>query len=165
MKRLILLLLIPTFACSETEGDPEAMVPTISIHLDTSWIGTYTPIEHRDRTGFFVRSASFYLESDIPMPADTYILVNAELVRIRKGKSRSEVNYRGTVCDKSNPPEETQFEIRPMDERSYWYNPPPGRYFRPYKIGEPSAILVDDWCIRLYDKPAYYDEYYFPEPP
>ena len=160
MKRLILLLLLPLLACSETEREPEEVVPTIGIHLDPSWIGTYTPIAHKYLTGHFVRSASFYLESDIPMPADTYILVNAELVRIRKGELRSEVIYRGTVCDKSNPPEETQFEIRPMDERSYWYNPPPGRYFRPYKIGEPSAILVDDWCIQLYDKLEYYDEYY-----
>ncbi len=117
MTRILVLLLITLLACSETENRPipEPPAPTISISGSRARGTGRRPVE----PDYIVRSASFWIESDIPMPRTTYILISDQFVRMAEGEIATEV-----VFEKSCPYDDfaysaPKFEatIKPMHER------------------------------------------------
>lgn len=166
--KIAMLLLIAFLACSETAEEPipaELPMPTITIAKDGWNRGAKTYYYDHPAAHVF-RTASLTLESDIPMPADTYILLHDHalsrgsinpyrLVRICEGHTRSAPVVYWRVCQGYGPFSTLEPEIRPMEERAehlpyYSFQDgielPVNYRFNPYKVGDPASKHLGTWC-------------------
>ena len=158
MKRLILLLLLPLLACSETPE--EEIIPSVSIRTWSS--GTKIFGESPPR---LFRVVTLDLESNIPMPADTYVLLHHEhrvndnrtpyrFVLICEGHTTSQQVFYYSVCLTEGPLTTLEPEIRPMHERAALlphdgdtFELPVGYRFNPYHVGDPASVRFKrPWC-------------------
>lgn len=148
-KPVFLLFCLALLACSETVEEPDP-IPTISMSDKARGWGSRKP--GQAPTHIF-RDAWLTLESDIPMPADTYILVDDRLVLICEGHTKSLHVFYWRVCQAGGPFSSLEPEIRPMEERARHlpYNRDGieltvGYRFNPYKVGELASIHLGTWC-------------------
>ena len=151
--KIAMLLLIVLLACSETDNRPilelpEQPVPIITFN-DSAGHG-YGPANKT----MLQRHVSYYLVSDIPMPAATYILVNDRLFRMEEGETRLTVVFK-KICTAFLDYDHPMFtgEITPAHER-FQHLPyhldgihlPEGYRFNPYKVGDKPSITAGLWC-------------------
>ena len=154
MTRILVLLLITLLACSETEErplpGPEPPVPTITIaNRGYGWGRSFAGGTTVERDTFFS------IASDIPMPADTYILVNDQLFRMEEGETELEIVFTETCPYITIDYEQPTFmgKIKPADERLRHLpyrrggiQLPEGYRFNPYKVGGHASITTGLWC-------------------
>ena len=157
--KIPMLLRIALLACSETDNRPilelpKQPVPIITFDDSVGWGHGSVPGYGPANKTMLQRHVSYYLVSDIPMPAATYILVNDRLFRMDKGETKLTIVFK-KICSRFIDYDHPMFmgEIKPAHER-FQYLPyhldgihlPEGYRFNSYKVGDKPSIAAGLWC-------------------
>lgn len=146
MKTLTLLLLLSFLACGDLG---ENGVPTV--HLIRDYNGDLQIIYGISDWAVW-QTFGFHVQSDIPMPTDTYILVGRSLVHMPLGAVQSELmDYTIEVYpEREQLPKTGTITIQPPEKRADVLPKNAaeklllvGYSFNPYKVGNPASLTFE----------------------
>lgn len=146
MKKLILLvLLLPSCGDLGENG-----VPTV--HLIKDYETNPRIMYHRYPNWSAWKQFGYHVQSDIPMPTDTYILVGHSLVHMPLGAVQSELRYFTMEVDpeREELPKTETITIQPPEKRADVLPKSAagklllvGYPFNPYKVGNPASLMFE----------------------
>ncbi len=147
MKTLTLLLLLSLLACGDLG---ENGLPTV--HLIKDYETSPGIMYHRYPNWSAWKQFGYHVQSDIPMPTDTYILVGHSLVHMPLGAVQSELmDYTIEVYpEREQLPKTGTITIQPPEKRADVLPKSAagklllvGYPFNPYKVGNPASLTFE----------------------